>query len=309
VNQPVHSFKHLGFLPLTLKTQPDLEPFLQAHPQSISGYTFAMLMAWNHVYQYEWHFLTPRTLLVSYFSQDLNQRHFLQPIGFFDKDVEVIFSNLIKNLPYSAHMVGVTSEFCDTYFDFIKDHTQTEEPASFNYIYHTQDLATLAGHKYTKKRNLIHQAESLYQYTVHDLTPCCKPECIRILSQIAAPNTDTDIPTSLKNELQALETTMEHLAVLKQHGLMLKVDNKPVAFSIFEPINQQTMVIHFEKAERSYKGIYQLINYETAKKISALGYALINREEDLGIAGLRQAKQSYFPCELKKVYRINLAKS
>ena len=76
------------------------------------------------------------------------------------------------------------------------------------------------------------------------------------------------------------------------------MDGKPVAFSLYEHLNPSTCVVHFEKAMREYKGLYQLVNRETAKKIYSKGCKHINREEDLGIEGLRKAKLSYHPLEL-----------
>ena len=92
--------------------------------------------------------------------------------------------------------------------------------------------------------------------------------------------------------------TLAHFAPLGQQGTLLRVEGRPVAFSIWEPIGAKTAVIHFERALRRFKGLYQVVNQETARRIVQSGLELINREEDLGDPGLRQAKQSYHPVAL-----------
>jgi hypothetical protein len=87
---------------------------------------------------------------------------------------------------------------------------------------------------------------------------------------------------------------------------MIRVGGEPVAFSIFERQNLDTAVVHFEKALREFKGLYQMINRETARAIAAAGYHLINREEDLNRPGLRQAKLSYFPLEIYPMFDLML---
>jgi hypothetical protein len=108
----------------------------------------------------------------------------------------------------------------------------------------------------------------------------------------------------LKRELAALECTLRHFDEFGQQGLVLWVDQKPVAFSIFEPISPTTVAIHFERALRSYKGMYQVINCETAKIILNQGFQFINREEDVGDPGLRDAKMSYHPIEIVPAYEL-----
>ena len=82
------------------------------------------------------------------------------------------------------------------------------------------------------------------------------------------------------------------------------MDGRAAAFSIYEPISPTTIAIHFERALRSYKGLYQVINWETAKVAAAQGFELINREEDLGDEGLRDAKMSYHPIEIAPAYEL-----
>ena len=78
------------------------------------------------------------------------------------------------------------------------------------------------------------------------------------------------------------------------------------AFSIFDRLGPSTAVVYFERALRSRKGLYQVVNQETARVLVRQGYDFINREEDLGDPGLRQAKESYSPLRLELAYTMTL---
>ena len=91
---------------------------------------------------------------------------------------------------------------------------------------------------------------------------------------------------------------------LKLTGCITYVDGEPAAYSLGEPINQgKCFVVQFEKAIGNYKGIYQFINRSFASMIDTK-YRYINREQDLGDPGLRQAKMSYRPDNFVKKYKI-----
>jgi hypothetical protein len=165
----------------------------------------------------------------------------------------------------------------------------------------------LPGGRYAKKRNLIAQFLALYpHWEAQPLDIHCGQQCRDVLLTIAHGDGIAADDPSLQAELQALDFAMAHFEALEQSGLLIRVDGRPVAFSIFERQNIDTAVVHFEKARRAFKGLYQMINRETACTIVAAGYHLVNREEDLDQPGLRQAKLSYFPLDIYPVFDLTL---
>jgi hypothetical protein len=204
-------------------------------------------------------------------------------------------------------MVYVAREYMEKNANFCARFTAEEDRGGANYIYLARDLAELAGGRFGKKRNLIAQFLTLYpKWEAMALDMRCGPLCREVLLAIAhGDGVATDDP-SLHAELQALDFTMAHFDELEQSGLMIRIDGKPVAFSIFERQNADTAVVHFEKADRTFKGLYQMINRETSRMIAAAGYHLINREEDLDRLGLRQAKLSYFPLDVYPVFNLTI---
>jgi hypothetical protein len=159
----------------------------------------------------------------------------------------------------------------------------------------------LPGRKYSKKRNLLAQAAGLYHWSCQPITSTLADSCFSVLQSIHEEE-HPQIEGMLERELSALECTLRHFEEFEQQGLLITVDDRPVAFSIYEAISPTTAAVHFERALRSYKGLYQVINCETAKAILSQGFEFINREEDLGDAGLRDAKMSYHPTEIIPAY-------
>lgn len=294
----------LDFKPISLKDQSILEPFFKIYPQKISSYTFATFIAWNPIYSYLWTFIDPNTLLIAL--KRNNEFHLAQPIGEFPKKSQAHLLEGLKTLDYPVKILDASDHFLKKNADFCVHFKDCNDSRRANYVYLSKDLATLTGKNYEKKRNLISQAEHLYQWETKPLTAECKPYCPKILASIGAK--DEGLSQSLQDELVALEVIMTHFNQLKQKGCLIRIEGKPVAFSIFEELNPKTVKVHFEKAERKYKGLYQLINRETARMVLKEGYEFINREEDLGIEGLRKAKLSYYPTEIVPSHTLIMKK-
>ena len=104
-------------------------------------------------------------------------------------------------------------------------------------------------------------------------------------------------------EAEALRTGCRHFRELEMGGLILFVEKRAAAFSVFNRQNENTALVHFEKYDREKKGAGQAINWETAKHLKDQ-YEFLNREQDLGIEGLRRAKESYMPEYKTLSYRM-----
>ncbi len=94
---------------------------------------------------------------------------------------------------------------------------------------------------------------------------------------------------------------MAHFDELEQDGLMIRVEGRARGvLGLRAARTPRSSAVHFEKADRAYKGLFQIVNRESARRIAGLGRAPVNREEDLGDEGLRQAKLSYHPLEIAR---------
>jgi uncharacterized protein len=303
-------FRFLGFDFESLDfTQKDvLSGFLARHPQPVSGYTFATLAAWHAHFEYGWIKAESDTLLISCALGPERKRHLMQPVGQFSAELQRYILTEAESLLYDLRIVGVCDTFLNEYPDFIGQFEIKNDRAASNYVYRTEDLAQLPGRKYSKKRNFISQASRLYQWTVLPLTPERTELCFAILKQIETTERP-EMDQNMRGELAALEYTLRNLRELDQKGIVIMIGAQPAAFSIFERISADTVAIHFERALRSYKGLYQVVNREAAQVIAKIGVEFINREEDIGDTGLREAKLSYYPQQLVSAYELTVRKS
>lgn len=299
------SYLNVDFVPVGLDHYITLNEFLNRYPQSLSGYTMATLAAWSPTYQYEWAFADPETLLISYKPLSGLQRNLLQPVGPLLPELQQRIVAGAAELSDPLKFANVSGRFLKDNPEFVKRFSVWENRDYSNYLYRTEALARLRGRKYSKKRNLLSQASNLYTWTCKALTPESTEACFKVLDSIIEEEQPV-IEGLLAHEIAALKYTLKHFEELDQQGLLIFVDGEPVAFSIFEEIKPTTVAIHFERALRRLKGLYQLINWETAKVVAEQGYEFINREEDLGDPGLRDAKSSYRPVKIVPSYELTL---
>lgn len=285
----------LFFKKITLQDKDFLEEKLRRFPQEIVGYSFPILYMWSAIYNYEWALCADDTVLISCRAPADGNRHFLQPIGPFDPSCQTQLREIISRTDYPVRFFGVSAEFLRQHPNFLTGFEIENDPGSSNYLYRTTDLADLPGKFYAKKRNLIAQAKRLYEWSVHPLTTADIPACLQLLKHMEEQNTDGLHPAMQGDEAPVLMKALLHYAELGLQGVLLRIAGEPVAFSIYDMTTPEMAAIHFEKADRHYKGLYQVINHETAQIIAATGVPFINREEDLGLPGLRQAKTSYGP--------------
>ncbi|MEX2178494.1 MAG: phosphatidylglycerol lysyltransferase domain-containing protein [Gemmatimonadaceae bacterium] len=296
------------FQAVRLQDQAVLQDYLRRYPQRASGYTFASLAAWAEPYGVMWARVGPECLLLSRTPHErVGERHLLQPIGV---PTAACCEELVadaRKLSYQMQMIYVSKDYIEKNPTFSAHFTAEEDRGGANYVYLAHDLADLPGGRYAKKRNLIAQFLDLHpDWDAAPLDAACGPVCRDVLLEVAHGDGLSPDDPSLVSELKALTFTMTHFDELEQNGLMIRIAGRPVAFSIFERQNLDTAAVHFEKALRTFKGLYQMINRETSRMIAAAGYHLINREEDLNRPGLRQAKLSYYPLDIYPVFDLTL---
>ncbi len=175
-----------------------------------------------------------------------------------------------------------------------------ENRDSADYIYLVSDLAELKGKKYHSKRNHIKYFEKNYNWTYERLTKDNISDCIRMTEKWIEENEDK-LEDGIDVELDVIKRAFDNFEILGFTGALLRVDGEVVAWTLGEKLSEDTFCTHFEKAFASFRGAYPMINRELAK--NELGnYTFVNREEDMGIEGLRKAKMSYHPVKLGIIY-------
>ena len=160
------------------------------------------------------------------------------------------------------------------------------------YLYSVEKLASLRGGKLAKKKNLISQFKRLYpDYSVKPYTPDQMSQC-QDLARRWSESHERD-KTELHEE-RALQRTLDLSGALGAEGICLYVHDELAAFSFWTRLNSETCDEHYEKANPSFKGCAQVVNQESMFAMSR-AYKYVNREQDLGLEGLRHSKLSYVP--------------
>ncbi len=165
---------------------------------------------------------------------------------------------------------------------------------SFDYIYNAQDLSLLSGKKYHGKRNHISKFSREHEWQYEDITAENLNECLEVGQLWCREKSGVDCTVESDPEFCAIYRAFRHYFELEFKGGLIRVDGRVVAFTCGERLNQDTFVIHFEKTLPGFEGAYPVINNQFAAH-NLSDYRYINREEDLGIEGLRKAKLSYKP--------------
>lgn len=164
--------------------------------------------------------------------------------------------------------------------------TVSEDRDSFDYIYERANLSNLSGKKYHAKRNHISRFKRTHDdYSVKEICEDNFADVLNVTKRWQSGNDDT-------GELEIIKDALNHFDKLGMFGLVLYVEGKPVAMCMASEINPSVCDVNFEKAVDIDEG-FAVINNEFATHFAQ--YTYVNREEDMGLEGLRKAKLSYHP--------------
>ena len=174
-----------------------------------------------------------------------------------------------------------------------------------DYVYKAASLATLPGTRYAKIRNRLNKFANSTPYTVEPISKASVADVEEFLDRWCLWK-DCASDVYLEHERLAMLFAIAHFFELGLAGLALRIKGSVEAISIFEQMNDNTVVVHFEKGSPDYDGVYKAINMETARYVQSHAVYL-DREEDLGLPGLRKAKESYHPDHLVRVWHVETA--
>ena len=180
-------------------------------------------------------------------------------------------------------------------FEFVEDRNAAD------YIYETESLIHLSGKKLHQKRNHFNYFKKNYQYTYRSLTQVDMPTCLKLYDSWEE---EKEGGRRLSGSREATMRLLTHFDRLPVRGGGLFVDGKLVAFSIGEKVSEDMALIHLEFAT-DLRGAYNVINSEFCAHEWA-DCTFVNREEDMGLTGLRQAKLAYRPVRLIDKYNAVL---
>jgi len=177
-----------------------------------------------------------------------------------------------------------------------------EDRESFDYLYLREEMATLPGNRFHKKKNRINYFTTRHNHEVHTLSSHHLCGCLQLLDEWGRV-AEVEGNRSFGMEMDATVEALAQADVLGLEGVVVTVEGIVRAFAVGERLNRETALCHFEKADHFMEGLSQLVNREFARLLFT-DCRYVNREQDLGEPGLRNAKLSYHPVDLVKKYRV-----
>lgn len=266
--------------------------------------SFSNLCSWRLVYNTQYAEYKGFLLLRFWSAGELA---YMMPVG--KGDLKEVVKALILDARSEGQpfrMLGVCKGMQNDLEEILPDkfaYTTTRDYA--DYIYLRTDLATLVGKKFQSKRNFTNRFKREHpDYEYAPITAENIDECLKLEEEWCKVN-NCDQFEGTGNERRALTFALTNFDKIGLTGGLIRIEGKIVAFSFGMPINHDTFGVHVEKADTSVDGAYAMINMEFAQRIPEQ-YTYVNREEDLGIAGLRKAKLSYNPEILLEKSMVNL---
>ena len=291
------------FKPVTLEDRDFFRQFYSLYPQTHSDNTFTNMVCWNHYANYSYAKINGNVILASTIDGITRYRPPMGPQN----------PSLVKDL------VRLAADVDDTEQIILID------PATAGWmqsIYRRIDMVPdrdsgrvrlqgrRPGHIAGERLSIHPQGDQQVPAHVCSSTaePISSANCNEIKKYLdqwyATKNHDGGLADY---EKEAVLYSLDHMKELGLSGLAIRVDGRIGAMSIFEGMNRNTALIHFEKGLPEYEGIYKVINQEAASLLSK-NYEFINRESDLGIPGLREAKMRYHPHHMVEVYSASRPK-
>lgn len=293
----------LVFQPFKIEHKPIIEQYLKTYRFNCSEFTFTNFIIWGQDDKIQWaehsdvlyimlKFGSHPAFMFPPIPRDINSQY--------DKVIDVALKHFYE-LGTLPRFRSVCTPFLDLFIKHCPQFSIVPDRNTFDYIYKAEDLINLAGRKYHSKRNHVNQFTSQYDYEFSELSVSDADKCMELYMSWLK---DKDISEpGILGEMKAIKFLLPNMDKLGVKCGGIYVNSKLVAFSLGEIVRDDLAIIHIEKADATYVGLYAVINQQFAANCFS-GVNYINREEDMGIPGMRKAKLSYHPEMLVEKYDV-----
>ena len=285
----------------TLEDLPLLSAYLNSEPRPLSSSTPGVLFMWRDFFRLA--YAEEDGTLLLRLAYDGERNAYLFPVG---RDPEGAVRRLFdeakaKGEPLS--FFGLTEKDRDRLLAIFPNATVESDRGEADYLYNTQELATLAGRRFGGQRNHVNRFDRLYpDHTLTPLTEADVPALLAFLDAFA--KTHAERPLFLE-ELDMTREVLTNYAAYGMQGVVLRVGDAVAAFAVGEVIGDM-LAVHIEKADTAFSGAYQKIVSGFAATVDPVAVPFINREDDMNDEGLRKSKLSYHPAAILDKWRITI---
>lgn len=284
-----------------------INSYLEKSNQESYEYLFSSLYMWRKLNNVK--FAVVNDALIIEKSEENKGTFYAQPLGYKNENlIEIVDKLKERNSNYTDRDYF----FGDVDEHFISDLKEAgykleikEDVDDFEYVYNTQDLIQLKGKKFHGKKNHYNTFVKTYDYeikSINDEKVIC--DCLNLLHKWHEEVAVT-VDKEMLMEIEAIRDIFREIQYLNLQTIAVYVEGNIAGFAVGERVNDKLCVIHAERGELEYKGIYSFINCKFLME-SFSDTEFVNRQEDTGNDGLRKAKQSYHPVKMVKKYLVKI---
>lgn len=295
----------IEFERMKVKNKPLYETVLFEQQERGCEYSFANKYLWGRQEMAQIH-----GCLV-FFSHFFGKSVYPYPIGSGDKKaaIDALIADARKRgIPF--RLTGLTEQDRQELEGWYGDRFHIRQQRdSFDYVYAIDDLADLRGRKFQKKRNHVNRFRSEHpDYEIVEITPCNMALAQQMVNEWFRIRMKEDPEGDYLLENIAMARAFQNYQGLGMEGIMLMDQGKVLAVTMGTPMSPDTYDIHFEKALEDVDGAYPTVNCEFARhlRLKHPEVKFLNREDDVGLPGLRKAKLSYNPHHMVEKYKAYL---
>jgi len=302
----------MNFKKLEIADYQALKRFFAHIPCRLSVYSLPSLIAWsNCVFEARYAVEGDRLIVANESDVRPEDRHLILPLSLSGDVPPDVLRDIAAGQGFQRYWF-VPEDYVERHRVRLDALFLMEEQKEFeDYVYLVEDLASLKGNRFVRKRNLIHQFQREFmgngvRVHVEPITAGSTPECLAFLEAWCQQrDCDVDGDIDLACEHRAVITSLENLEALELKGILIRVDGNVNAFAIVSHLNDEMGILNYEKAFSNVKGLYQFLDNQCAKQLFA-GYRYINKESDMNMPNLARMKRSYHPVLRVKSYQLTL---
>lgn len=297
----------LDFREITIEDKELFKKKLLESNIDASEYNFTNFFMWRVCYNFKFTQIMDALCVISV---GKNSEPFaFMPIGKLTNEEFLEIASLLKEYFHSNNWSLKFKKIPENKLHYFSELVSLKEDVEFDrdnsdYVYLSEDLINLKGKKYDAKRNHIKKFINNNSYEFVEITQENINECYEVLAKWCEQKT-CEKHGALYCEKKVNKELLNNFDKLECMGVMIKLAGKAEAFTIGEMLSHETAVVHIEKANVNIQGLYPFLNQQFCKRSLQMS-KYVNREQDLGVEGLRKSKLSYNPYMMVNKYNVRI---
>ncbi|QZY55432.1 DUF2156 domain-containing protein [Crassaminicella profunda] len=295
---------------ITLKDQALFEKYICSYPYKTSGLTFTSLFMWRHLNEFKYEIIHDFLCISGINHLNMNYKEFfvLPPLSIKEYNTHKLslaideIKNRFEEIGHPFNIKLLPKHMIETFKKANPNLNFTPDAANFDYVYLAEDLIGLKGRKLHSKKNHFNYFMRNTPHKYVSLTDQLIEDCLRLNTRLLESKDYTSLEAHLIDlEQMAVYEALKNRKALGAYGGAILINDQVEAFTLGAKLDEETMVVHIEKANTKFRGLYQAINQQFCNH-SCIDVTYVNREEDMGLPNLKKAKESYRPIKMIEKY-------